>query len=335
VCNDSHAAFQKILRNGSALRVRKILQPLETLFADEYNRTVFQMGPHDRVALELNFALIRCAEDKDSPQIVWESYVGGQGSSYTLTLNAREAIAFALEDIGLARTDEVLILTTSGSPYISRCVTDTISRFCRWSRKPNAGTKAIFLIHEFGFPGSLPPELVGTGLPIIEDCAYALGSQNPQRTVGLIGDYAVYSFSKALPMAFGGLLRAPGPPARPSALTARAARSLPVLLTHHLVSLAESCRQRRRVFEDYSLRFAAEGLRPLFESGPAAVPHSFVVAVTDQERAERMRPKLQDAGIISSVFYGGGGYYLPNHQSMSDAAVEYVVANFMKAWRES
>lgn len=308
----------------------RILAP-EILHASEFNRPVFQMGPHDNAALALNFEIIRRAER--IPEIEWSRYIG-KGHSYTLTASGSEAIEMAVEDLGLAATDEILILTTSASPYVSHCVTDAITRYCRWSRRPSTHTKALFVIHEFGFPAAIPPELIQAGYPIIEDCAYAFGSQNDEDTVGRIGDYVVYSFSKAFPIAFGGLLKGPRQPARRSALTAQASGELPVLLAHHLGNLEAACRQRRRVFEQYRLRFAAEGLFPLFEPGPAVVPHSFVVALANQERAEAMKPKLNKAGIISSVFYGGGGYFLPNHQSLSEAAVEYVFAHFMAAFRE-
>jgi dTDP-4-amino-4,6-dideoxygalactose transaminase len=291
------------------------------------------MGPHDNAALQLNYELLENAGDA-TVDIDWECYVGS-GGACTLTLNGREAIALALADVQLSPGDEILILTTTGSAYISRCVTDTIAGFCGWSRQRSERTRAIFVIHEFGFPCAVPAALLGAGLPIIEDCAYALGSQNPQGTVGLIGDYTIYSFSKALPVAFGGLLRTRRGGVHASRLSAQASRGLPVLLAHHLPKLAESCLRRRRNFERYRALFAAAGLRPLLEPTPEVVPHSFVVAMDDQRQAEAMKPILYEAGIISSVFYGGGGYYLPNHQSMSDAAVEYVVAHFSEALQRS
>lgn len=306
-------------------------QPSEVLFADEFCRPSFQMGPYDNAALARNLELATAAGG--APVIDWLRYFG-TGGSFTVTANGREAIAFAVADLGLAGDDEILIVTTSGSSYVSGCVTSAVSRYCRWSRERSKRTRAVLLIHEFGFPARLPPELTEAGLPIIEDCAYALGSQNQSGTVGNIGDYVVWSFSKAFPMAYGGLLKSPCPPAKSTALSEIARRHLPRLVAHYLGTLDAACRRRCAFFEQYRWRFAAAGLLPLFVPSPGTVPHSFVVALPDQAKAEAIKPRLQAAGIFSSVFYGGGGYFLPNHQSLSEAAIDYIVANFVAALRE-
>ena len=135
-------------------------------------------------------------------------------------------------------------------------------------------------------------------------------------------------------MPYGGLLKAKGPPASPSRLSAAARHELPRLLAHYLDELAPACCRRREIFAQYRARFAVEGFQPLFESGAAVAPYSFVVALADQPKAEAMKPRLNAAGITSSVFYGNGGYFLPNHQSLSDAALDYIVANFLAAFHE-
>jgi len=307
-------------------------QPPEVLFPDEFCRPSFQMGPYDNAAMARNSEIARAAEGP--PAIDWPGYFG-PGRHFTLTLNGREALAFAVADLGLRRDDEILIVTTTEGPYVSSCVTDTISRYCRWSRQRSGRTRAVVLIHEFGFPARLPPDLAGAGLPIIEDCAYARGSQNREGTVAAIGDYVVWSFSKAFPMPYGGLLKSPGPVALRSALSPPASRQLPVLISHYLRELPAACRRRREFFEQYRERFAAVGLHPLFEPGVAAVPHGFIVGLPEQHVAETIKPLLHAAGVISSVFYGGGGYFLPNHQSLSGAAIDYIVANFVAALREA
>jgi perosamine synthetase len=161
------------------------------------------MGPYDNAAMAQNFEMARSTDR--APDIDWPRYLGA-GNYFTLTLNGREAISLAIADLGVAADDEILIVTTSGSSYVSGCVTQMISRYCRWSRHRSERTRAIFVIHEFGFPARLDDDLLESGLPIIEDCAYALGSQNEYGTVGRRGEYVIYSFAKAFPMAYGGLL---------------------------------------------------------------------------------------------------------------------------------
>jgi hypothetical protein len=304
------------------------LQPPEVLFADEYNRPVFHMGPYDNAAMARNFEI--AAAVGPVPEIDWARYFGA-AASFMPTRNGREAICLAVADLGLARDDEILIETTSGSSYVSRCVTDSIGKYCRWSRQLGGRTRAVLLIHEFGFPASVSRAAAAAGLQVIEDCAYAAGSQNPQGTLGALGDYVVYSFSKALPVPYGGLLKSRRPVSGVSALSEQARQDLPRLLAHHLPGLAAACRRRRELYDLYRGRFAAAGLSPLFEPGAAAVPHAFVASVPDRKKAEAIKPLLQAAGIISSVFYGGGGYFLPNHQSLSAAAIDYIVAHFLTA----
>jgi hypothetical protein len=134
----------------------------------------------------------------------------------------------------------------------------------------------------------------------------------------------IYSFSKAFPMPYGGLLKSRRPTIHASALSAAAQDQLPRLVAYYLSNL-----------DQYKERFAAEGFRPLFEPGPGVVPHSFIVAMPDQKTAEAMKPQLRSAGINSSVFYGGGGYFLPNHQSLSKAAIDYIVAHFVTAFNRA
>lgn len=302
--------------------------PPEVLFADVYNRPVFQMGPFDAAALARNLELVR---SREATAADWPAAFGPEGA-YTVTASGREAIVLALEDLGLAGDDEVMIITTSGGPYISACVTEMIERTCRWSRTLGPRTRALFLIHEFGFPAVLPPAAAASGLPVIEDCAYGLGTTGPDGPAGRRGDYVVWSFSKAFPIPYGGLLRSPRPIVGRSGLSEQARRELPILAGHYLAGAEAAFARRRDVFELYRARFAAEGLAPLFDPAPGVTPHSFVVAMDDQQRAEAMKPKLQAAGVISSVFYGGGGYFLPNHQGLSEAAVDYIAAQFMAAY---
>jgi hypothetical protein len=303
------------------------VQPPEVLFADPFNRPHFNMGPYDNASMARNFEI---AASSAAADIDWERYFDGAGS-FMLTRNGREAICLAVADLGLGGDDEVVIETTSGSRYVSRCVTDSVERYCRWSRRFGGRTRAVLLIHEFGFPARLSPAAVATGLPVIEDCAYALGSQNLEGTLGAIGDYVVYSLSKALPLPFGGVLKSRRSVGGTSALSGQGRHDLPRLLAHYLPELDAACRRRRELFETYRAGFAGAGLAPLFEPEAAAVPHAFVVALPDQKKAEAIKPRLHSAGVISSVFYGGGGYFLPNHQSLTIAAVDYIIAHFLAA----
>lgn len=261
----------------------------------------------------------------------WPSF-GTPDSHYTATRSGTEAIALALHALNLSAGDEVLIVTTSGSPYISRCVTDEIERCCRWARTAGSATRAIFVIHEFGFPARLAEGLAGSGLPIIEDCAYGFGSVLDGRKTGELGDYVIYSLSKIFPLPFGGLLKSRNEiPAVKVQLSPSGRRFMEVNAAYFMTTTADAHVLRRRNFETYRSFFQGLGLAPLFEPNAGVVPHAFVVRFEDEEMAARIRPWMNRAGIESSVFYGGGGYYMPNHQNMGPAAIEYVCRNFERA----
>jgi dTDP-4-amino-4,6-dideoxygalactose transaminase len=70
-------------------------------------------------------------------------------------------------------------------------------------------TKAVFVIHYFGFPQRIF-EIEGLcksrGLYLMEDCAHALLSSCEGRYLGTIGDFGVLSMQKFLPVPNGGVL---------------------------------------------------------------------------------------------------------------------------------
>ncbi|MBP4050847.1 DegT/DnrJ/EryC1/StrS aminotransferase family protein, partial [Chromobacterium violaceum] len=123
---------------------------------------------------------------------------------FSLTGSGREALEIVLQQLGLTDADEVWIETTTNNFYVSSCVTHTIEKFCRWSRSFSKKTKAILLIHEFGFPIEEIKHYLDYQLPIIEDCAFSFLSQNSEGDVGFHSDFLIASFPKFLPVPWGG-----------------------------------------------------------------------------------------------------------------------------------
>lgn len=133
------------------------------------------------------------------------------GSEYELFMSGSDAIRALMESLQLGREDEVYITTTTDSTYVSTCVSGTVFNFSKISRVLTEKTKAIFVIHTYGFPH---PELLQLRakadelqIPLIEDCISSFDSYNAANIrLGSVGDYAVYSLSKIFPLAFGGVL---------------------------------------------------------------------------------------------------------------------------------
>lgn len=76
-------------------------------------------------------------------------------------------------------------------------------------RKVSGKTKAVYMTHYFGFPQDLTNLLAlckQRDLFLIEDCALSLFSSDDNRKLGYLGDVAVASFPKTLPLPDGGAL---------------------------------------------------------------------------------------------------------------------------------
>ncbi len=63
-------------------------------------------------------------------------------------------------------------------------------------------TKAIVVPHMFGLPADLD-RLAALGVPLIEDCAQAIGAEHRGRAVGSVGQAAIFSFYATKVMATG------------------------------------------------------------------------------------------------------------------------------------
>lgn len=76
-------------------------------------------------------------------------------------------------------------------------------------RRVTPATKLIYVTHFFGWPqeiNELGKWCKEKGLYLVEDCAHSLYSKGPNNTIGRIGDAAIYSFAKTLPVPDGGAL---------------------------------------------------------------------------------------------------------------------------------
>lgn len=68
-------------------------------------------------------------------------------------------------------------------------------------------TKAIILTHTFGFPAKID-EIMSFGIPVIEDCAHALGAKYKDKPAGSLGTISTFSMyaTKMIGVGEGGLI---------------------------------------------------------------------------------------------------------------------------------
>lgn len=140
-----------------------------------------------------------------------ESHAGLFGDRERIFLSSgTAAIKYVLHHLGLSGSAEVFVTTTSGSDFVSTCVSETVNEVCTMSRGISANTKLIFVIHEFGIPHPEIKDLVrlskDNNIPLLEDVAHSLTSTFEGQPLGMFGDYSLHSLPKIFPVQKGGLL---------------------------------------------------------------------------------------------------------------------------------
>lgn len=250
------------------------------------------------------------------------------------TINGREGIQLALKHYNLESDDLVTILTTSGNFYISSCVTNEISKFCKWNRELLPETKLIFVNHEFGFPFRDMERLIATGLPIIEDCCTTFFKSDAADKTGQYGDFSIYSFPKFFPLQIGGLLVSNhSAQVNESAISDEQQSYVKKVVSHEM---AQSLLEKRKSNHDYGLSlFCKLGFSERFEHSVGSVPslmllnnHCIIKDLT------ALKAFLYTCGIQNSVFYGEDAFFLPSHQNLETSDYDYFfscIQEFLKS----
>lgn len=270
-----------------------------------------------------------------------------QGKDLNFFDSGRSALLTCLQHEHLKRNDEVLILTTTGGPYISSCVTNAIEKICVWKRTSSAKTRAVLVIHEFGFPCpySVMKPYIKKGIPVIEDCAYSIGSRiqglpaarlpvgqgQAGAAVGGVGDYAIYSLTKYYPVSFGGILvsikkfKKQKPSENLNSLDEK-------LLKQTILKASSFTPQwnnlRRKNWEFFAKKLRPWGITPYFKLDQKIVPGVFLAKLPAKFKGNIRKKQLNNAGVEATEYYGQGGFYFPVHQFLSEYEKEYILYHF-------
>ncbi|HWQ99446.1 MAG TPA: DegT/DnrJ/EryC1/StrS family aminotransferase [Candidatus Methylomirabilis sp.] len=261
---------------------------------------------------------------------------------FTIFPRAMYAIAACLREYRdqgrLTADDEVLVSTTTETPYISAHVTRAIEAVCRWSQKPSDRTRAVFLIHEFGFPNSRAAEwrrfCDERQIPLIEDCAYGWGSEG----VGTWGDVRIYSFTKLLPVQFGGALVGMKIPFERMWNVHQSSdlgkdNEILGLVAAHWQPLSEIRDARLRVWNRYTANLQSV-LDPYFDIPSGVLPGAFIAKLNNEEEMKRVSAFVRRFGIEAGNWYHHAAIFLPCHQRMSDKHVDFVSGTVLANYRE-
>jgi DegT/DnrJ/EryC1/StrS aminotransferase family len=250
--------------------------------------------------------------------------------------SGRQAIHLALAALRLDRQDVVTILTATGNLYISGCVTREIEKFCRWSREIEPRTKALLVNHEFGFPYEELRALRRFNVPIIEDAAHSFASNNLEQTAGNVGDFIVYSSPKFFPIQTGGLLVFNERYTIEELLAPSAKRYVQKVLSAHIDSVPDVAKVRRENYLALANRFQQFGCTPRFKLLQNSVPGVFMFQTPAGVDLPGLKVFVQEHGIESSVFYGEQAFFVPVHERLLPADLEYfaeVVSTFLNRAR--
>jgi dTDP-4-amino-4,6-dideoxygalactose transaminase len=135
--------------------------------------------------------------------------------------SGRIAIALALRHMGVCAGDKILlpayhspamiapILWLKAQPVLFRVCPDTSVDLEDIRRKLDRRTRALMIVHYFGFPQDIfriRSFCDEHGLVLIEDCAHCFFGEVAGKPVGAFGDYAIASPTKFFPVGDGGCL---------------------------------------------------------------------------------------------------------------------------------
>lgn len=233
----------------------------------------------------------------------------------------REALYVALNDIHLQKEDIVTILTTSGNFYVSGCVTKTIETICQWNREITDRTKAILVIHEFGYAYQGMDELKKYKLPIIEDCAHSYFTTDAH--IGDVGDYVIYSLPKAFSLQMGAIMYSK------HVIGDTALGDYKEYIIRKL-SKGENRREewiakRKNNYSYLRDSLSSIGVVPFFEMNEKTVPGVFLFKWRDDIDYPDLKEYMQRNGVESSVFYGQKAFFIPVHQNLTRAELDYMI----------
>jgi perosamine synthetase len=264
------------------------------------------LGPEDAEAV---LAVLESGQIAQGPRVAaFEEALAGQLGRLggVATSSGTAALAVALIALGAGPGDEVIVpayacsalgeaVRFAGASVVLADVGDELSLAPEdAARRLSARTRAIVVVHPFGHPVEVGPFLMW-GIPLIEDCAQALGASRDGSPAGSRGTVAVCSFyaTKVVAAGEGGVALADDESLLSEARRTRhggTGRGFNFKMTDlaaalglaQLARLEAFIARRRRIAERYDLAFRGRLSRPQGgEGGVEPCGSRYVVRVSD------------------------------------------------------
>lgn len=147
-------------------------------------------------------------------------YLGGKDGQAVAVSSGTAALYLALYGLGIKKGDEVIapayvcsavlnaIFMIGAKPILVDINKEDLNiSYAETVKKINKKTKAIIITHTFGYPADLA-KFMKLRVPLIEDCAQALGARWRGEPAGSFGQVAIFSFyaSKLMTTGYGGMV---------------------------------------------------------------------------------------------------------------------------------
>jgi len=299
-------------------------------------------------------------------------FSGQRSGSAVAVGSGLDALFFGLKAMGIGPGDEVIlpsylptaplhaVLHVGATPVLCDIGADYNISPSAVRTLINEKTKAVIVAHLFGLPADMG-ELAGLGVPLIEDCAQALGARYQGDLVGGFGKFAFFSFyaTKMITTGYGGMVLSKDTRLTTAVREMRTYIGKEDLSTSYnsnitdfqaamginqLKRLPHFIEQRRQIAETYTMRFLQahldvpqnfEGREPVWYRYPLRVKRSLKDAIeflkknTIEAKPPVARPLHQILGLPAEAFPETEKAFLktlsiPIYPALLNKEVEYI-----------
>lgn len=186
----------------------------------QHNKPMIGEKEKNAVSEVIDSGWVACGEKVKKFENNMCEYLGLENGHATAVNSGTSALYLALKALNVKQSDEVIIPSyvctallnavnmIGATPII--CDVDSYDFNISFNLIKNVMSsriKAIIVPHMYGIPADIY-KIKTLGIPIIEDCAQALGSKINNEHVGIIGDIAIFSFyaTKVITTGYGGMI---------------------------------------------------------------------------------------------------------------------------------
>lgn len=257
------------------------------------------------------------------------------GEQHTILPSATSCLQAILKHININKNDTIAVYgSLSGNQYMDKATIGLINNVSKVASSIEPTTKAVIVVHEFGFPyqdiHTLKKLCEQKNIPMIEDCTWGYGSSfNEHTKIGDVGDFAIFSLPHILPMQYGGVLKGLRISDEENwtmyktldffkreLIYTALGRYLPNIEEYNLAKI-----HNYKLLENYFRREGYE-VRTLL---PGTIPGAFLVKM---DNYAQVHERYTEFGVETIKLESEGSLCLPVNQSLQEGELKYIYAVF-------